>query len=227
MEKCEREVFMSVSSVSAAQMLSRQIFATPRSPSSAESSVAASDAYQLDLSEQALAYLDGSRPLSAVGSSPLNGLNDTGETFAEKNERLQKELQRILLSRNINISGKMDFSLDSSDRLTVSGDHPDKEHIEAILNDSSVGHFASEMKGLLNEAADKAQSEVSEKYKIALEDDDDEDDKKKENEYEKQLRLQAGMEQASRQITALSGNFSFENGSFSFPVLDFAAGFSF
>ena len=75
---------MSVSSVSAAQMLSRQIFAAPRSPSSAESFVAASDAYQLDLSEQALAYLDGSRPLSAVGSSPLNGLNGTGETFAEK-----------------------------------------------------------------------------------------------------------------------------------------------
>ena len=140
---------------------------------------------------------------------------------------MQKELQRILLSRNINISGKIDFSLDSSGRLTVSGDHPDKEHIEAILNDSSAGCFASEMKGLLNEAADKAQSEVSEKYKIALEDDDDEDDKKKENEYEKQLRLQARMEQASRQITALSGNFSFENGSFSFPVLDFAAGFSF
>lgn len=184
------------------------------------------EAYELSISEEAQqAYL-------AAKQSQMNRLTNPNVTVGNKvSDKLQasidsmtEKLNRILLSNGIDTSSEINLSIDETGKIVVKSDHPEKEKIERILNDNE--QFANEVKKTLSDASLEAVGQVEEKKQISLKEheEDDEDKKKQENEFERQLRITEKAIEISKQVMAVSNDFSLSGGTVSFASLTMAAG---
>lgn len=178
-----------------------------------------SAAFILDLSESA-------QQIMAAGNSNEAAPVDSGKSLSdrvkEQSEAVQDKINRLLLSRNLDINADMDFEIGADGKIKIKGDIANKEAIEAALNgDSSLG---GELRQLLNDSSQLATQKLKEKYKVAvkaLEEDDDKDKEKKKLELEqKYIRL-------VQQVGEISSDFSFSGGSLNIASLDFVNNFSF
>ena len=178
-----------------------------------------SSAFILDLSDQA-------QQIMAAGNSNEAAAVDTSKSLSdrvkEQSEAVQDKINRLLLSRNLDVNADMDFEIGVDGKIKVKGDIANKEAIEAALNgDSSLGN---ELKQLLNDSSQLATQKLKEKFKVAvkaLEEDDDEDKEKK------KLELEQKYIRAVQQVGEISNDFSFSGGSLNIASLDFVENFTF
>lgn len=178
-----------------------------------------SSAFILDLSDQA-------QQIMAAGNSNEAAAVDTSKSLSdrvkEQSEAVQDKINRLLLSRNLDVNADMDFEIGVDGKIKVKGDIANKEAIEAALNgDSSLGN---ELKQLLNDSSQLATQKLKEKFKVAvkaLEDDDDEDKEKK------KLELEQKYIRTVQQVGEISNDFSFSGGSLNIASLDFVENFTF
>lgn len=178
-----------------------------------------SSAFILDLSDQA-------QQIMAAGNSNEAAAVDTSKSLSdrvkEQSEAVQDKINRLLLSRNLDVNADMDFEIGVDGKIKVKGDIANKEAIEAALNgDSSLGN---ELKQLLNDSSQLATQKLKEKFKVAvkaLEEDDDEDKEKK------KLELEQKYIRTVQQVGEISNDFSFSGGSLNIASLDFVENFTF
>lgn len=178
-----------------------------------------SAAFILDLSESAQQIMAAGNSNEAV---PVDSGKSLSDRVKEQSEAVQDKINRLLLSRNLDINADMDFEIGADGKIKIKGDIANKKAIEAALNgDSSLG---GELRQLLNDSSQLATQKLKEKYKVAvkaLEEDDDKDKEKKKLELEqKYIRL-------VQQVGEISSDFSFSGGSLNIASLDFVNNFSF
>lgn len=174
-----------------------------------------SDAFVLDLSEEAKALMAGSTDINSADT--LDSLSDMANKV--DNTEVSEALNRLLLSRNIDISKKIDFSVDDSGRIIVTSDHPQKDLIEKAVNEDNS--LSNDVKKLLNQSYEEALGKVQQEYRIALDDDENKDDE------EKKLELYNRVVSFTKQLDSVAGDFSLEGGSITAAVTSMASGFSF
>lgn len=174
-----------------------------------------SDAFVLDLSEQAKALMAAETGASETGK--LDSLSDINRKVDAT--EVSEALNRLLVSRNINVSGKIDFSFDDNGKIIVTSDHPQKDLIEQAVNENNS--LSNDVKKLLKQSYEEALDKVQKEYQIALEDDENKDDE------EKKLELHNRVVSFTKQLDSVAGDFSLEGGNISAAVTAMATGFSF
>lgn len=184
------------------------------------------EAYELSISEEAQqAYLAAKQSqMNRLTNPNVTGGNKVSDKLQASIDSMTEKLNRILLSNGIDTSSEINLSIDETGKIVVKSDHPEKEKIERILNDNE--QFANEVKKTLSDASLEAVGQVEEKKQISLKEheEDDEDKKKQENEFERQLRITEKAIEISKQVMAVSNDFSLSGGTVSFASLTMAAG---
>lgn len=185
-----------------------------------DNSSSQNQAYILDLSDSALQMMNSSAKDSSSADS-INGIaDDLGTTrLADDLKSLEKELSRVLLSRNIDPQANYEFSINANGRIEIKGEGANKAEIERIINENS--DLSNHIRQTITKADTAASAEIQKKYAISIDDDDNKDDEEK-----KRILHEKAMA-AQERISSLSGNFSMSCGQISVASLDFAAGFSF
>ena len=184
------------------------------------------EAYELSISEEAQqAYIAAKQSqMNRLTNPDITGGNKVSDKLQASIDSMTEKLNRILLSNGIDTSSEISLSVDETGKIVVKSDHPEKEKIERILNDDE--QFANEVRKTLSDASLEAIGQVEEKKQISLKEheEDDEDKKKKENEFERQLRITEKAMEISKQVMAVSNDFSLSGGTVSFASLTMAAG---
>lgn len=180
------------------------------------------DAYELSISDEAKnAYKTSAADTIARASGGDLIAAAMPQDLKDDIKSMEEKLTRILLSHNIDTSKPIDFSFENG-KITVKGDHPDKEKIERVLNENQ--DLVSSSQKTLDKAAAHARNLADEKYKISLKDKDDDE---KETEYEKELRLKMRLATVNKQIAEVSGDFSLNAGGISMSSIAVANGATF
>lgn len=181
-----------------------------------------SSAFTLDLSDKAKQMMASASKINDLAKED-NSIPCLTKRVNEGTQNIQDRLVRMLLSHNIDYNGKnIEFETDESGRIRVKGDDiPDKEEIEALVNEDS--QFSNDLKKLLNDSSMLATTEIQQKYKISLQKLEDEDKDSEEN----KLALHNKVIEFNKQIEAVSGSFSLNNGSLSVASMQLSASISF
>lgn len=171
-----------------------------------------SAAFVLDLSDDA-------QQMMASSSNKTNKINSVIGNNKVDADEVSKALNRFLVSRNFDVSQKIEFSLDESGNIKITSDHPQKDEIEQALNDNDS--LSSDIRQLLKQSHEEAIGEVQRKYSIELSEDENKDDE------EKQLELYNKTISFNQQLDSAAGNFSFSGGKIIAAVTTMAASMSF
>lgn len=182
-----------------------------------------SSAFTLDLSDAAKMIMAAGKTVSQTPgmdtAQKTKTMTDLANDVKKSTQEVEKMLNRLLLSRNIDTSSKIEFGTDENGRIIVTSDHPDKALIEEAVNGNN--EVSQGIKDMLDKSSTLALATVKQNYTIALEDEENKDDE------EKKLMLDEKYVSFAKQVNDVSGNFSLEGGQISAASLSMAQSMTF